>query len=786
MKKIFSILAAVLFAGSMMADSYVKVTEEPTDWAGDYLIVYEAGGVAFDGGLTTLDAASNTVAVTISEGAIAATDALNAAKFTIAEVTGGYSLQSASGKFIGVTSNSNGLKQADAVGNYTHDLSLDESGNAVIKANFAESTMTLRYNKASGQTRFRYYKSGQEPVALYKFVAGGEGGEGGDTPVIVKTLKSIALSGMKTEFETIDKFKFDGKVTATYSVVKDEEPQEDEEKEVKPTSVSEPDMTQVGEQDVTVSYTEGEVTREATYTITITEHVITPGTQDVALNNEFFGTTLNSNITEAVSARYKDVTATVSFNDEASTKPRTDATYVRFYKGGELTLAVPEGYEISSIKFTTESDYSQPTASTGSFDAEDAKAWTGKAKEVKFTFAAKAFINKAEVTFAVAGETPDPTPEVVANYCQTQVTHFNLPAETASAVLLSIGVKGEKTIVRIDKVSEEAKNLDFLQVTPDNTGSQLEEGGSEALAIEITTPAATNDSLTFQILWSVVGNGGNWMVENLRVAVADCEYAVIPAAPLPDPTNCAEAAEAALSVSADNELYNDGKEYTIEGYVTAIETAYSSKFNNISFWIADEAEGGKVIEAFRAACAAAEDAPNVGDKVSVTGKLTKYGTTPEFAAGCTFEILERAEVVEPENLGEKTIAEFLELKNEKDTCILTGTVIEIVNDQFGNLTIQDATGSLYIYGVLNAAGESKKFGELDVEVNDVLTVKAIYNEYQGNPQAKNAIFVSREKAQATAIDNAGAEMKAQKIVRDGQIIIVRGGVEYNVTGQNVR
>ena len=45
---------------------FVKVTSVPLDWSGEYLIVYEAGNVAFDGSLTTLDAASNTVPVTIS------------------------------------------------------------------------------------------------------------------------------------------------------------------------------------------------------------------------------------------------------------------------------------------------------------------------------------------------------------------------------------------------------------------------------------------------------------------------------------------------------------------------------------------------------------------------------------------------------------------------------------------------------------------------------------------------------------------------------------------------
>ena len=113
-------------------------------------------------------------------------------------------------------------------------------------------------------------------------------------------------------------------------------------------------------------------------------------------------------------------------------------------------------------------------------------------------------------------------------------------------------------------------------------------------------------------------------------------------------------------------------------------------------------------------------------------------------------------------------------------------MIEIVNDQYGNLTIEDATGSLYVYGVLTPAGESKKFSTLDVAVNDVLTIKATYTEYQGNPQAKNAIFVSREKATPSAIDNATVATKAQKMIIDGQLFIIRDGVMFNANGAAVK
>ena len=161
-----------------MADSYVKVTEAPTDWSGDYLIVYEGDAthdaVAFNGGLETLDVNSNNVAVTITDGVIAATDELNAAKFTIAAVTGGYSVQAANGKFIGATSYANSLATADEA--IVNNLSITD-GNAVIGVTTSGGDVTLRYNYAKNTWRFRYYKSGQQAVALYKFVASQGGGE---------------------------------------------------------------------------------------------------------------------------------------------------------------------------------------------------------------------------------------------------------------------------------------------------------------------------------------------------------------------------------------------------------------------------------------------------------------------------------------------------------------------------------------------------------------------------------------------------------------------------------
>lgn len=148
---------------------FVKVTTAPTDWSGTYLIVYEAGNVAFDGSLANLDVAENTVAVTISENKIEATDALMKSVFTI----DGTAIKSASGKYISGKKDSNSLTGSTT--KQDHTLSIDENGNFSAVSN----TSVLRYNSTSSiikdketGLRFRYYKaksySSQNDIQLYK------------------------------------------------------------------------------------------------------------------------------------------------------------------------------------------------------------------------------------------------------------------------------------------------------------------------------------------------------------------------------------------------------------------------------------------------------------------------------------------------------------------------------------------------------------------------------------------------------------------------------------------
>lgn len=157
---------ATFVQGTVSTGDYVKVTAAPSDWSGEYLIVYEGGNLAFNGGLTTLDATGNTISVTINSNSIEANETTNAAKFTIAAISGGYSIQSASGYYIGQTSDANGLKSSQTT-TYTNTITYS-NGNV----NIVSSGAYLRYNNQTDQARFRYFKSStytnQKAIQLYK------------------------------------------------------------------------------------------------------------------------------------------------------------------------------------------------------------------------------------------------------------------------------------------------------------------------------------------------------------------------------------------------------------------------------------------------------------------------------------------------------------------------------------------------------------------------------------------------------------------------------------------
>ena len=100
-----------------------------------------------------------------------------------------------------------------------------------------------------------------------------------------------------------------------------------------------------------------------------------------------------------------------------------------------------------------------------------------------------------------------------------------------------------------------------------------------------------------------------------------------------------------------------------------------------------------------------------------------------------------------ENAGDDTmtIAEFLELKDTETEYTLTGKITNVANTTYGNFDLTDATGTVYVYGLLTPTGASQQqWAAAGLKQGDIITIKGKYNVYNNSPQIKNAVYVSHK------------------------------------------
>ena len=131
-----------------------------------------------------------------------------------------------------------------------------------------------------------------------------------------------------------------------------------------------------------------------------------------------------------------------------------------------------------------------------------------------------------------------------------------------------------------------------------------------------------------------------------------------------------------------------------------------------------------------------------GDEITLEGKYTTYNDSPQiknaqYISGGSGGGDDPGTTVE-----QITIAEFLAKADPNTTYRLTGKVSNITNTQYGNFDLSDATGTIYVYGLLDKDGQPKNFESLGIKEGDEITVEGKYNEYNGNPQIKNAQYIS--------------------------------------------
>ena len=146
---------------------YEKVTSDPGDWSGTYLLVNDGEAKVFIGSSSTGEVGD----VTITDGVIAYSDEMAKNEVIIAPIEGGYSLQ------MNENATKNALKYlaASTGSNNTISFSAAAQLNTIAISNdsvaIRSNDAILRYNRNGGKPCFRYYKLLSSPnplMFLYK------------------------------------------------------------------------------------------------------------------------------------------------------------------------------------------------------------------------------------------------------------------------------------------------------------------------------------------------------------------------------------------------------------------------------------------------------------------------------------------------------------------------------------------------------------------------------------------------------------------------------------------
>lgn len=377
---------------------YTKVTSAPADWSGQYLIVYEGESFAFDSSLTTLDAINNYKTVTISNNQISLSAAEDTFYFTIAKTASGYSIKSASGKYIGNTSNSNALSEHETTV-YDNTISLNGGDANIIGSGGAY----LRFNTTSGQDRFRYFKSSsytnQKAIQLYKLEGDGGNAGGGETPVTPTQLTMSTVSCTAQTENTLT-FSWSAVAGATgYQVSTDGE-----------TSYS---ATQTE-----TTYTWNGLSASTTKTLyvkaigdgvnyTNSTAVSAEGTTSAASGSGDATGTVTIDFSSVFSSgekvgsnTYTSNGVTIKFTKVNSSGSYYDGSVLRLYQNDLMTITGAGA--MKQIVITTSGGKNGPfSVDTGSITVSNSTkhTWTGNATSVTFTATAQARFASIEITY---------------------------------------------------------------------------------------------------------------------------------------------------------------------------------------------------------------------------------------------------------------------------------------------------------------------------------------------------------------------------------------------------
>ena len=186
-----------------------------------------------------------------------------------------------------------------------------------------------------------------------------------------------------------------------------------------------------------------------------------------------------------------------------------------------------------------------------------------------------------------------------------------------------------------------------------------------------------------------------------------------------------------LTVAEFNAKEVGDVQYRLTGLVTKVDDAAAGKY-----YISDYTGQVYVYKA--------SGEVSLNDVVTIVGKHAEFKGTPQVGSGKLEEVCASAEPI--------SLADFNAAADDNDKLyVLTGKIVEIVNDKYGNVYIEDENGEkVYLYGVYGDwTGENKQYFIKDngIAVGDTITVVTIKTSNKNAPQGKNAVCFGVKKAE---------------------------------------
>ena len=201
-------------------------------------------------------------------------------------------------------------------------------------------------------------------------------------------------------------------------------------------------------------------------------------------------------------------------------------------------------------------------------------------------------------------------------------------------------------------------------------------------------------------------------------------------------------------VTSPNEVY-------IKGKVKEITEQFGTQYGNATFTMIDEGFDA-VFTAYRVLYLGNKkytegDLLKENDEVIVCGKVVNFkGNTPETSQNTGYLYSLNGKTADGGGSSSEvktvTIADFNAAPVSDTWYQLTGTVKNLKDgDQYGNFDLEDATGSVYVYGLLSEkGGDKKKFQELvaakGITEGSKITIIGNRGEYNGKIEVLNAYF----------------------------------------------